>query len=64
MTGWKSMVKKLGRINVRKLKAFALESMPNDHPLRSILSAEEDEIDAAIFLARLKIWLQLCSIKR
>ena len=46
-------------VNLRPLKTFALEKLP-DSSLRDILVAEaHDELDVAAFLARLPIYLRL-----
>jgi hypothetical protein len=51
------------KLNLRSLKEFACQNFPSDMPLRSVILAEDDEIEAATFLSRLKIWLQLVSMQ-
>jgi len=51
-------------VNIARLKKFALECLPRDWPLCEVLLAENDSIPILVFLARLKIWLQLSSLKR
>jgi hypothetical protein len=51
-------------VNIKRLKKFALEELPNS-PLREILLAEgSDEVDILTFLARLPIWLRLAKLER
>lgn len=55
---------KAQKVNIQKLKSFALEELP-ECPLREILLAESsDEIDIPTFLARLPIWLRLAKLQR
>ena len=51
-------------VNIETLKKFALECLPHNSPLRDVLLAEDSNIDVLTFLARLKTWLQLSSLKR
>ena len=51
------------KIRVQLLKEFALTELPTGWALRDILLAQSNEIDIHTFLARLPIWLQLCSIE-
>lgn len=46
-------------VNIKPIKAFAMEKLPKDNPLRLVLLLEDDELDAAVFLARLSLWLKL-----
>ncbi|MEM2588162.1 MAG: hypothetical protein QXJ19_07530 [Candidatus Bathyarchaeia archaeon] len=46
-------------VNIRPIKAFAAEKLPQNNPLRLVLLLEDDEMDAAVFLARLSMWLKL-----
>jgi len=52
------------KINIRRLKNFAITQLRNDWPLREILIAENEEIEVSTFLARLPVWLQLSTLKR
>ena len=50
-------------IDMRSLKEFALREIPPDWPLREILLAEKDEIEAGEFIVKVPIFLRLCSRK-
>jgi len=52
------------KVNITRLKNFALSQLPNDWVLREILLTESQEIDVSTFLARLPVWLQLSTLKR
>lgn len=47
------------KIDIRKLKNFAISQLPKDWALRDILLGENDTVDVSTFLARLPVWLQL-----
>lgn len=48
------------KVNIEKLKEFALYELPKHWPLRNIiLSEKEDELNIDVFLARLPILLRL-----
>jgi hypothetical protein len=47
-------------IDVRKLKAFALEKLPIKSSLRDVLLSERDEMQADEFVHKLSVWLKLC----
>jgi hypothetical protein len=47
------------KIDIRRLKRFALEHLPRDSPLRDVLLAEEDELSVQDFLAKMDLWLKL-----
>lgn len=51
------------KVNLSRLKTFALEKLPKDWPLREILLAENEEIDVSTFLARLPLYLKLSTLK-
>lgn len=53
-----------GKISLELLKDFAFTRLPRDSPLRDIILAENDEIDALTFLARISLWLRLSTFKR
>jgi hypothetical protein len=57
------MDQQVREIDIRRLKKFATESLPPNHPLQAVLIAEDDHINVTSFLERLKIWLQLSTIK-
>jgi hypothetical protein len=63
-SGFRETGMSASKLNLRPLKEFAYQNLSPDMPLRSIILAEDNEIDAATFLARLKIWLQLTSIQK
>lgn len=47
------------KVDIHKLKNFALNKIPKDWPLREILISENDELDVSVFLARVPLWLKL-----
>lgn len=47
------------RILMRELKDFAFEKLPRGSALRDVLLAEDDELDADVFLAKTDVWLKL-----
>jgi hypothetical protein len=47
-----------GKLNLRELKQYAMK-LPSYSPLRQVLLTESDEVDAAEYLAKLKVWLVL-----
>jgi hypothetical protein len=46
-------------IDIRPLKAFASEKLPENRPLRKVLLAERDILTVHEFLAELETWLTL-----
>jgi hypothetical protein len=46
-------------INIRKLKEFAFEKLPKDHPLRDVLLMEKDELTTEEFLIKFGVWSKL-----
>ena len=46
-------------IDIRPVKRLATRHLPNSSILRTVILAEDDEIEAIEFLAKLKIWLAL-----
>ncbi len=51
------------KIRTQRLKEFALAQLPKNWALRDILLVQKDEISVHKFLARLPVWLKLCSIE-
>ena len=49
-----------GRVDMQKLKMFALEKLPIKSSLRDVLLCERDEMQADEFIHKLSIWLKLC----
>jgi hypothetical protein len=47
------------RVNMNKLKEFAISNLPEGSRLREILLAEKDEVDPEEFIAKVGIWLKL-----
>jgi len=47
------------KIDIRPLKALILEKFPPNKPLRTVLLAERDLLEAKEFLAKLETWLNL-----
>jgi hypothetical protein len=48
------------RIDLRKLKTFAIEKLPIKSPLRDVLLSERDEMQTEEFIHKLSVWLKLC----
>jgi hypothetical protein len=48
-----------GKINIKKLKQFALENLPQNSVLREVLLSQDDELEIYVFLARLPLFLKL-----
>ena len=44
--------------NIRVLKNYAVD-LPKDSRLRDLILAEDDELDAEEFLAKMDLWLKL-----
>lgn len=55
---------KARKVDIRRLREFAFTQLPKNSALRDILLAENREIDASTFLARVPIWLRLSRLKR
>jgi hypothetical protein len=53
-----------GKINISKLKQFALESLRPNSVLRDILLSQDDELEIQIFLARLPLFLELSKVQK
>ncbi len=51
------------RIDLRKLKAYALDSLHLGSPLRDLLLAQRDELDACDFVAKVDDWLKLLRLE-
>jgi len=47
------------RVNIHRLKNFALNKLPKDWALREILLCERDELGASEFIAKVDVWLKL-----
>jgi hypothetical protein len=47
------------KVDLRRLKQYAMSKLPSYSPLREVLLAESDEVEAVEYLARLKTWLVL-----
>jgi hypothetical protein len=50
-------------IDTRPLKQFALQSLPPNSALRSILLSEPDSLSCEEFLVKLGMWLKLIRIE-
>ena len=46
-------------VDLRELKAFALEKLPIKSSLRDVLLSERDEMPADEFIHKLAVWLKL-----
>jgi hypothetical protein len=49
-------------VDIRQLKLFVMEKLPNDSPLRLILLVEEDTLEISDFLVKLPLWLKLARL--
>jgi hypothetical protein len=47
------------KLDISQLTRFVFQEIPQDWPLRDVLLAQKDEIDANTFLVCLPIYLQL-----
>jgi len=52
-----------GRVNIGRLRKFALEELPRNWVLREVLITEDEEIDVSTFLARMPLWLRLSALR-
>lgn len=52
------------KVNMGRLKQFALENLPTESPLRNVLLSEADQLSARDFLAKMDLWLKLLSLER
>jgi hypothetical protein len=46
-------------LDIRPLKQFALQNLPLDSPLRTILLSELDSVSSEEFLVKLSMWQKL-----
>jgi len=46
-------------IGIRLLKELVVSAFPEDHPLRTVILAEKDDLPASEFLAKMNVWLVL-----
>ena len=49
-------------VDIRPLRAFALEKLPKDLMLRDFLLTEPDELPVEEFLSRLSVWIRLLKV--
>ena len=63
-TNFSSTSERTNAVNVRPLKAFASTRLPRDCPLRQVLVAERDTLNANEFLAKMETWLKLLRLRR
>jgi len=47
------------KINIRRIKEFAMAKLPKGSALRDVLLSESDDMDVNDFLAKMEIWLKL-----
>lgn len=52
------------KLNLLRLKQFALESLPAESPLRSVLLSEDDQLSVQDFIAKMDLWLKLFSLEK
>lgn len=53
------MENRKSRVNIKSLKLFAYEKLPEGSPLREVLLVENDEITVEEFLIKMDLWLKL-----
>jgi len=51
-------------IDIRRLKRFAVESLPSNSRLRFVLLSERDQLPAVDFLAKMDVWMRLLNIEK
>ena len=56
-------IPKANKLDVRRLKDFALKALPKDSKLRTLILSEKDEISVEEFLAKVSIWLKLLTLE-
>lgn len=49
-------------VDLRPLKSFAIKNLPNYSVTRYVIISDDDFVNAAEFVARVKIWLSLLQI--
>lgn len=54
---------KPSRLDMRRLKDFALKTLPEDSKLRILLLSEKDELSVEEFVAKVGIWLKLLTLE-
>ena len=47
------------KVNLKKLKEYALTNLPKNSHLRDLVLSEKDEIDAEEFVVKISMWLKL-----
>jgi hypothetical protein len=52
-----------GRVNISRLRKFAIEELPRNWVLREVLIAEDEEVELSVFLARVPLWLRLSTLR-
>jgi hypothetical protein len=50
-------------VNIRKLKDFAFERLPQTSYLRQIILSENEQLSFAEFLAKLNVWMRLLRLE-
>ncbi len=51
-------------IDIRRLKRYAVENLPNYSRLRIVLLSERDQLTAMDFLAKMDVWMMLLNIEK
>jgi hypothetical protein len=51
------------KVNIRKMKEFALSSLPEGSVLKRILLSDKDEIEVVELVAKIDLWLKLLSME-
>ncbi|MBO3800175.1 MAG: hypothetical protein FGF52_03885 [Candidatus Brockarchaeota archaeon] len=56
-------IPKANKLDMRRLKDFALKSLPEDSKLKALILSEKDEISVEEFLAKMSVWLKLLALE-
>ncbi|MEM3465388.1 MAG: hypothetical protein QXO75_07840 [Nitrososphaerota archaeon] len=51
------------KLDMRRLKDFAIRNLPEDSKLRILILSEKDELDAKEFVAKVSVWLKLLTLE-
>jgi len=47
------------KVNIKKIKLFALEKLPKNWLLREIILSEHDQLDVNEFITKTEVWSKL-----
>lgn len=51
------------RLDIRRLKDFAMRNLPEDSKLRTLILSERDELSIEEFLVKMGVWLRLLTLE-